>query len=131
MCDWGDPGDGDAWKVWTEHPVKARKEHRCDGCYASIAPGDIYLRHFSVVGQSPTQERACAACWAAREQFHGAHGWWYAPSYLIQSLRDCIGENDDEEDEWRPVLAAVLKRYRVSPTLRAIRRKKTEARHAQ
>lgn len=106
--------DLDRCEVWSETPRKARKPHGCNGCGIVIVPGQPYLVHFNIYDGDPTREAMCFACWCAREQFADAHGQSIAPSILIEMLRECIGENDDEEDVWRPVLASVLSRYRVA-----------------
>jgi hypothetical protein len=105
--------DGDAWEAWSETPVySARKPHRCNGCGLTIPPGASYLRVF-YVGDRAQTERACVGCWAALHTFCEAHGVdSLAPGDLDFWLRDCIGENDDEEDVWRPVLAGLLRRKR-------------------
>lgn len=100
--------------AWNERAVKARKPHRCDACDTLIPAGAHYLRHFHIFEDSLGTERMCADCWMVREAFAEAHGQNFFPSMLIDQLRQCVGDNDDEEDEWRPLLASVLKRYRVS-----------------
>ncbi len=101
--------------VWRNTPRVARKAHECDCCSAPIAPATPYLDHFNVVDGSANTEKLCSACWFAWMQFGEAHEQMCTPSGLFQMLRDCVGENDDEEDVWRPVLASILKRYRLTP----------------
>jgi len=110
--------DGDRAELWRDTPRVARKQHACDGCGATIVAGAHYLEHFDVFEGSTTSERVCFGCWAAYQQFADAHHFWFSPGRIIEQLRDCIGENNDEDDVWRPVLASVLRRYRVSPERR-------------
>ena len=123
MCSYGDL---DLCSVWREEPRKARKAHECDGCGAGIAPGDVYLVHANVFDGTATTEKMCAACWCVRQSFVEAHGQSRPPSALAEMLRDCIGENDDADDQWRPLLASVLRRYRISPGRRARLAKRRE-----
>lgn len=101
-------------EVWVETPRIARKRHECDGCGVEILCGTAYLVNFHVFDGCPGGEKSCFECWLAREQFAEAHGQSFYPSMLLDQLRQCIGENDDEEDEWRSVLASVLARHRTS-----------------
>jgi hypothetical protein len=114
--------------VWRETPRKAKKSYKCSGCGITIQPGEAYLENFSVFEGEASTEKACFGCWAAKQQFAEAHGQDFAPSHLIEFLQDCIGENDDEEDVWRPVLAAVLARYRTSDQRRSRLAERREAR---
>jgi hypothetical protein len=108
------------WTVWRELPRVAGKQHRCDGCWSIINKGEPYLSHANLFDGHWTSQKACLVCWGARSVFSAAHGWWEEPSRLIERLRECVGTNDDEEDEWRPVLAGVLRRYRTSPRRREL-----------
>lgn len=115
--------DGDEAKVWAETPRRAATVHHCAGCGAAIRPGEAYLDHRSF-SDSWWVEAACFWCWWAREMFAEAHGRrFFVFSELLDRLRECIGENDDEGDVWRPVLAALLWRHHRSPAhLRRIHR---------
>lgn len=114
MCQVYD-GDLETAKVWNETPRRAAKLHHCVGCGAPIRPGEAYLDHRSYLDSWWT-EAGCFWCWWARKMFHDAHGGlMFMFSTLEQTLRDCIGENDDPLDVWRPVLAALLWRYHRSP----------------
>lgn len=114
--------------VWRETPRVARKRHECDGCGAVIQPRDAYVRHFDVFDGQASDEAMCSVCWFARQQFIDAHGQGFGPSYLMEALQECIGENDDDEDEWRPVLATLKRRFRASPSwARQLRRRRAEA----
>jgi len=122
MCDVG--WEGETAKVWNETPRRARTLHHCAGCGTPIQPGETYLDHRSFLDSWWT-EAGCFWCWRAREMFVAAHaGQSFMFSELERTLRDCIGENDDPADRWRPVLASVLRRYRRSPSwIRCIHRR--------
>lgn len=96
--------------VWREEPRKARKDHKCDGCWAVIAVGQKYLSHFSVLDGDATSEAMCSACEAARKEFADVHGTSPTPGFMVELLRECIGERDDKADRWRPMLASILAR---------------------
>lgn len=116
MCE---VSDLEGCDVWSERVVKARKKHRCSACRAMIEPGSPYGKHFSVYDGSITSEAICADCWFSRQQFEDEHQIGIVPSYLIEFLRDCIIDNRDHNDKWRPVLAGVLKRKRAAERVAA------------
>lgn len=120
--------DLDPCAVWSETPRRARRAHECTACGVAIQPGEAYLSHFSVFEGCPSTEKMCFACWLARGQFAEAHGQSFPPSALLEQLHDCIGANDDEEDEWRPIYANVLARFRVSAAHRQFQRARRGAR---
>lgn len=107
MCEIGGDDHADAWE---DRVLTARKVHVCDGCGSRIAPGEKYLRFWSVTDGNHCSEKGCAACWFTRQAFGEAHSFYVVPSYLHDSLRDCIDEDDDEG--WRIALAALLRRKR-------------------
>lgn len=125
-------GDLEPCAVWQEFPRRARKPHACGPCDSIIPPGDYYLVHFSIFDGEVTSEKVCFACWWAREDFCRAHGdgQLFQPSGLISALQDCVGENDDPEDRWRPVLAAILRRHRVAPRAREFQRRRWDKRRS-
>ncbi len=110
--------DRDEAKVWVETPRRAAKEHHCTGCGAFIRPGETYLDHrsFSDYWYS---EAACFWCWWSREMFVQAHSarQYFCIAELERELTDCIDQNDNPEDGWRPVLQALLER---NPRRRAV-----------
>lgn len=116
--------DGDYAKVWNETPRRAAREHHCAGCGATIYRGETYLDHRSFSDFWWT-EAGCFWCWWAREMFVEAHGRQsFVFSELESRLRECISENDDAEDQWRPVLAALRWRFHRSPSfLRKVNRR--------
>lgn len=123
MCSFGDL---DPCQVWRETPkvvARPRKPRNCDGCGTLIAGGVPFIDHFNVFDGEASHEAMCFACWWTREEFAEAHdGNLFPPGALRNNLHECIGENDDEDDVWRPHLAALLTRYRHSPRGRAFER---------
>ncbi len=105
----------DPCTVWRNTPRTARKAHTCDCCNTAIAPGSPYIDHFNVFDGNATTQALCSLCWFVWRQFCDAHDQEITPGALFEMLRDCVGENDDAEDEWRPLLASVLRRYRRTP----------------
>jgi hypothetical protein len=99
-------------EVWDETKRRARKAHRCSCCKGPIAPGEIYLVHFSVMDGEVTSEKCCARCEEARGEFRDAHeSMTPTPGYFPFLLADCIAEGDEEsETKWRPMLVAILAR---------------------
>lgn len=119
MCDLGDLEPCPVWNEWVRIMSTATfkgQPHECDGCGAIIARGDAYLGHSSFWDGRWAGERMCFACWWTREVFGDAHSGNCVPSALWEQLQECIGENDDDEDEWRDHLAAMKKRHRSSPS---------------
>ena len=57
-------GDGDYCSVWSETDPKARKEHVCDACHETIAPGRKYHRTFSIFEGTPNTNVRCERCQA-------------------------------------------------------------------
>lgn len=108
--------DGDDARVWNETPRRAAKLHYCAGCETPIHSGEAYLDHRSFA-ESWWAEAACFGCWWAREMFAEAHERrLFVFAELIDRLRECIVQSIAEADEWRPVLAALMWRYRRSPS---------------
>ncbi len=101
--------------VWRNTPRRARKHHVCVCCGVAISRGETYLDHFHVFDGYATSESLCGACWFVWKEFGDAHDQQPTPGGLYEVLQDCIGENDDDEDQWRRLFAAVKRRWRVSP----------------
>jgi len=108
MCDIDDD-DGEHSSVWCETPRKARKSHTCDCCGGFVSPGEKYLVHFSVYDGSPTSEKICGLCDAARDAFAKLHGGMSgSPGYFTEMLHDCIAEGDEESEKlWKPMLEEI------------------------
>lgn len=123
--------DIESWSTWRNTPRFARKDHECDSCGTTIHPREPYLDHFHAFDGSAASEDMCFVCWLALEQFAAAHGSYFAPSELTNFLQECIGTNDDEEDEWRPVLAVIYRRWRISPGGRRQLQRGIEDHHAR
>ena len=94
--------------VWTETARTARKEHCCSVCGGRIAPGERYTTHFSKSDGGVSSERICGACYTARAEFASAHGEMVPnPSAFEDVLRECIAEDEESEQRWKPMLAAI------------------------
>lgn len=98
--------------LWSETPRTARKEHSCSACGGRINAREAYLSHVHVFDGHAYGEKMCSKCWWVRGVFADAHGQNCVPSALMEILRDCVG--GDRDSEWRPLLADVIRRYRVS-----------------
>jgi hypothetical protein len=110
MCEI-DSGDyNEMAQVWAYRYHKARKQYRCNCCWAQINPGDKYLYHFSAYDGRPDTGRLCMACDAISEKFSDEHGFSLAPSYVRQSIRDCIDYGDEDSEHWHEALAEIDKR---------------------
>lgn len=100
---------GDRCEVWDERHRKARKEHKCSCCYRTIMMGELYLVHFSVYEGNCETQKCCAECEFDRHQFSQAHeGWLPQPHYLPEMLDECISEDPDSEEKWKPMLERIL-----------------------
>lgn len=94
-------------EVWSETPRQARKAHRCSCCGQTIARGETYVAHFSVLQGDVTAEKLCGRCGAFRDEFSAAHGDELipTPSYFPQMLADYIA--DGERARWEPMLTTI------------------------
>ncbi len=107
--------NGNVCEFWSEAEVTARKPHVCCCCSRTIAKGEKYVRHFSVFEGDCERQKVCGQCFQDRETFAAAHGGYKVqPSFLRSSLQECIGE-DDESDQWRPMLARIDARGEAKP----------------
>lgn len=111
MCSTGDLG---SCAVWVNTFRTARKRHECDACAATIEPRSPYLEHFHIFEGRPEKEKICAPCTLVWHEFSDAHEMSPTPGSLLGTLKECVCENDDDEDQWRPMLAGLLKRFRSS-----------------
>ena len=93
--------DLDPCEVWREEERKARKEHRCACCGATIKHGTKYLSHFSVFEGDPTTEALCLPCKRDRKKFVDAHGQYMTPGSFDTMLNDCIYDGDPESKRWQ------------------------------
>jgi len=100
MCDidFGDPAS-----VWDERLIgRARKEHACWTCGATISVGSSYFSCFYVADGDAYTEKQCIACRTIGDAFHREHGASLCPSSLFHYLVECLDEerwaNDDPDD---------------------------------
>ena len=92
-------------EVWLHSERRARKPHQCVVCLRVIYVGERYTIHFSVMDLVPCCEKVCSFCQAGRLQFKEAHeGMEYTPGYFRQALVDCITEEEESAQTWRPIL---------------------------
>jgi hypothetical protein len=103
--------DLDPCEVWREYHRTARKGHTCSCCRRAILKGETYLVHFSIFERRPTSEKCCGECEADRKAFADAHGGTLCtPSFLLEMLRECVGEEPESEETWRPVIDRIVAR---------------------
>ena len=106
----------DPVEAYRESAHTARKAHSCSGCGATIQKGEAYCRLFYVADHSASSEKECFACWWTRHEFWEAHSGGPLPWALEEYLHECI--EGDRSSPWRPHLAALKRRWRVSDTAR-------------
>jgi hypothetical protein len=107
--------DGEYCEVWAEKTVRARKKHSCGACEGAIAPGENYLRGFSVYDDDVSTWKLCIACEADRKAFCDDHNLALCDaSSFDHYLRECLvedvayDENDNEiPSKWAPMIAAM------------------------
>lgn len=105
-----DIGD-DCATVFRDQIRRARKEHTCDSCQCTIAPGDKYLSHASLHDGHWSSSKICKDCDEIRDAFARAHDYFPFPSTLEETLEECIAEGDEESDTvWGPMLARIQAR---------------------
>ena len=65
----------EAYDVYQEPRLRARKEHTCSACDQRIPPGHLYFRVFTLADGKKTTIKRCAACqlthWHLREICEG------------------------------------------------------------
>ncbi len=104
-------GDLEPCSVWDEKQVKARRPHHCSCCKREITVGEIYLRHFNVFEGDASHEKLCMECEKDRDEFGKAHdGMLPMPGGLKAMLHECIGEEPEESDVWRAMIARIKAR---------------------
>lgn len=100
--------DTEPCSVWRESYRQARKPYKCACCRAPIAVGERYLYHFDVFEGDACQERLCLSCEADRETFADAHGGRSSsPSSFLHFLDECVSEDEESEQKWRPMLERI------------------------
>jgi len=92
---------------------KSRKQRWCDTCDAELAVGAPYVTVWWVSDGNNHTEVACPACWDANETFAKSHALaWISPGSFLSLLGDCVVDEDDPTDPWRPMLTEIATRLR-------------------
>lgn len=118
----------ETWTTWNEKIVLPKPPVECDGCGRLISPHETFYSMAILFDSKWSRERACFECWWTMKEFGDAHNIITSPDQIWQLLQDCIGENDDDDDVWRDHLAALKKRFRMSPAGRRSAARKREER---
>lgn len=93
MCDIS--YDGDRASAWSERRIKrARKDHQCQSCCATIRAGRAYWRRSWVSDGTADDEACCDACWKIAEAFGEEHRFTPCPSNLLEYVAECAGDRD-------------------------------------
>jgi len=101
--------------VWREEFRKARKEHYCDTCGATIHPGDRYLSLFAISDGERCVEKQCEACQVIAERFAREHNVEAPfPSSLLPFLDNCVDHGDEDSQRWRVACDEIRERNRVA-----------------
>jgi hypothetical protein len=88
---------------------KARKPHKCDGCFQPIESGDLYKYGSGIFQGEPVVDRVCGACELRVYRLHiielaeGCPPWssWYPPYDAIEAMCEHARNAqyyDDEEN---------------------------------
>jgi hypothetical protein len=112
MCEIDHDDDG-LCALWRESWVKARKPRACGSCQATIAPGDRYLKHFSIHDGDAHRASVCQPCGEAHKAFFEAHDVHLAPpDSVAYELNECINNSDADDDpaRWQAMLDALKAR---------------------
>ena len=85
---------GERPECWTVSKPKARKEHTCEDCTATIGPGDKYTVFSGVWSFGPARYKICAKCWAIRDEYEDAMAMTFGDlgEFLIEN-RACLYED--------------------------------------
>lgn len=95
--------------AYTSCTRKARKPHRCDGCYKPIPSGDYYTAFSGIFEGSPFSGATCGSCELTRfrihlQELHEGCGWhdsWIQPEDINDYCRDSEFERSSQEDgQW-------------------------------
>lgn len=81
--------------------VRARKEHRCTECGATIAPGRLYERASMLMDGRWDTFTTCARCVNVRDEFFTC-GYYFGG--IREHFQECFGF-DYARDEWPPDFA--------------------------
>lgn len=111
MCEIG----GTEASAWREDYAIGKSAIACKVCGGIIPPGELHVRHFSVVDWKIYNSRMCASCEADRDEFGDAHELVPTPAWFLEALGSCIAEGDEEsEAKWKPMLARIHERGSVA-----------------
>ena len=111
--------DIDPAEVFIERERKARKEHSCQCCHATIKKGETYTSVFMVIDGSVSDEAICDPCNTSRGLFAKEHGSSSNPSYFSVLLKECIDDSEESREVWKPHLDEMKSRWEVEKAARA------------
>lgn len=66
--------DGGCTEFWNDKTHKARKKHKCEECYYTILPGELYVRVVSFFEGEFDVYKSCRRCIYDRHRIQ-AHEW--------------------------------------------------------
>lgn len=110
---------------------KARKQHKCDGCFQPIEAGELYKYGSGILQGEPVVDRVCGACELRVYRLHiielaeGCPPWssWYPPYDAIDAMRhhERNAEYYDDEESRTPInetiaMAMAFKPMTVDPS---------------
>jgi hypothetical protein len=96
--------DEERCAVWSETPHKARKEHLCSTCDATIPKGAVYIRHFSLYDGHCSTAKVCGPCNEIRTAFGREHAYYPHPDTTLEYLDQCVQDARDEREGWKQPL---------------------------
>ena len=97
--------DGDSWDAFTHSMRKARRQHVCMSCRATIAIGEVYHYTSYVYDHSAGSEKMCAECSRDRDEFGKAHAFYPGARSFEEYLSECVAEDDEgDRAKWLPML---------------------------
>lgn len=87
--------DGDLCTVWKEVKQKARKEHECGCCGATISVGQLYMRTGALFDGHWSTYIDCGRCIRAGDEFSKLHGITYRGVPLADNIKSCLGDEPE------------------------------------
>lgn len=98
----------DSPSCWNERKQKARKEHRCSCCHATIQVGETYVYQFWISDGDPCKAKSCLACEEIANVFGKEHDGQRPFADSLRSFVDeCIADGDEDSQRWQPMLDAI------------------------
>jgi hypothetical protein len=97
VCEFGSDGGADFWSITQP---KARKEHRCNDCGATIGRGEVYERAWWVYEGEATSSKRCMACSHTNDDFANHHDAGTFPGGLVSVITECFVENFQGGGGW-------------------------------